>query len=507
VSATSAERVETTSLLIHAVGLTKRYGSNVALKPTDFDLAAGECVGIIGENGAGKSTLAKLLTGAVSPNAGRLEVMGAPATFSSPRDALAAGIALIPQELAYVPALSVAENIMLNRLPSRRGVTSRVAIAREARGVMERAGLHVDPARQMSDLRLADQQIVEILKALARASRVLILDEPTAALTEDESAQLFAVLREQRDRGIGVIVISHHLQEINKHADRIDVFRNGSLVFSAAPSDAPPAAFVEQMLGSTIDLAGGRHEDRTDGKTILSLTQWEATGIPGLRRVDVDVREKEVLGVYGIRGSGSELLADGMGGRRPDISGSITIQGRRHAIFSSPRAAIAAGVAYVPADRKRDGLVLQLSIRRAIGLLILRKLCSFGVVSRKKELQVSRLWAQRIRLTATSHDQPVGELSGGNQQKVLLAGRLATEPAVLVAHQPTRGVDIAARREIHAALRELSDAGKAVLVITSDVEEAVEVSDRLLIVRDGSIIAQLVGTDISEDRAVHLAGA
>lgn len=495
----------TTRTLLACSGVAKSYSGNVALHPTDFELSSGECVGIIGENGAGKSTFAKIVTGAVTPDAGTIVTNGREAWFKSPRDALAEGIVLIPQELAYVPELSVAENIMINRLPTRRGFTSKRMIERAAREAMDQTGLHVDPTERMAGLRVADQQIVEIVKALVRGSRVLVLDEPTAALTEEESVQLFKILSEQQTRGIGLILISHRLEEVRRQADRVDVFRNGRKTFVASPRDTPIATFIGHMLGTSMEEATVARDEPVAGDPLLRLDDWEADGLPGLRGLSLEVREREILGVYSIRGSGSELVAEGMAGGRPDIRGTVTIGGRSRRVFRSPRQAIDAGVACVPQDRKRSGLVLSLSVRRSIALMVLRRLASAGFVQRAREGSLADSWIKRFQIRCASPEQPVGELSGGNQQKVLLAGRLATEPRVLVVHEPTRGVDVGARREIHETLRTLSDSGTGVLLITSDVEEAATTSDRLIVIRDGQVVAELTGADITQDRAAEIA--
>lgn len=492
---------------LRAEGVSKRYGTNQALHHTDFELAAGECVAIIGENGAGKSTFAKLLTGAERSDTGTLLVAGTEATLSSPREALSHGIALIPQELAYVPHLTVAENIMLNRLPKRAGLTSAGSIRTAAAHILHRVGLQVDINKTMASLNLADRQIVEIVKALGRQSRILILDEPTAALTADESAKLYSILRDLRRDGIAVIVISHHLDQISEHVDRIDVFRNGKRVFSASPRTTSNTVFIEQMLGEKSTGLTARRERTGVGARVLEVADWNVEGRPGLSDVSFSLHAGEVVGVYGIRGGGSELVAEGLGGRRGDITGSVTVKDKNLRIFKSPREAMRAGIAYLPPDRKTEGLVLGMSVAGSISLLVLGKLSHNGFITARTEDSLAQRWATRFQLKASSLRQSVGELSGGNQQKILLASRLATEPAALVVHEPTRGVDIGARHEVHETLRGLADEGVAVLVVTSDVEEAVDVSDRLLIVRNGHLVAELRGEAISQEEAVRLAAA
>jgi len=493
--------------LIAALGVTRRYGANVALRPTDFVVRSGECVAIIGENGAGKSTLAKVLTGSEIPDGGSIEVAGTRVTFHSPRDALRQGIALIPQELANVPDLSVAENLLLNRLPSRFGATRTSLIHDEAMSLMRRVGLWVDPTSRMGDLGMSDQQIVEIVKALGRDSRVLVLDEPTAALSDDEAQKLYLLLEELRIRGIGVIVISHHLDQIRRFATRIDVFRDGELVLSAPPSEHASAAFIQAMLGSNHLQTPAQKADVAAGERVLNIEGWNVAGKPGLDDVSLELRAGEVLGVYGIRGAGSELLAQGLGGTLEGLRGSVLVTDERHAVFRSPRHALRAGIAYVPADRKSDGLILTQSIRTSVALLILRRLATWGCIRSGSEGMVADAYATRFSVRYSHLSQQVGQLSGGNQQKVLLASRLATRPKVLVAHEPTRGVDVGARQEIHQALRDLAADEIGVLVVSSDVEEIVEISDRLLVIRDGRIVAELTGPALTQTNAVRLAAA
>lgn len=493
--------------LIAARGVTRRYGASVALKPTDFVLSSGECVAIIGENGAGKSTLAKILTGSEIPDDGSIEIAGTTVTFHSPRDALKQGVALIPQELANVPDLTVAENVMLNRLPSRFGATRTTSIHAAAVSLMQRVGLWVDPTARMGDLGVSDQQIVEIVKALGRESRVLVLDEPTAALSDDEARKLYALLEELRGRGIGVVVISHHLDQVRRFSTRIDVFRDGQLVLSAPPCEHPSTVFIQAMLGSSQLHSAAQKIEIKPGARVLGIEGWSVAGKPGLDNVSLELRQGEVLGVYGIRGAGSELLAQGLGGTLSNLHGSVLVTDQRHRIFRSPRQALRAGIAYVPADRKVNGLVLSQSIRTSVALLILRRLATWGCITSGPESVVADAYATAFRLRYADLSQQVGQLSGGNQQKVLLASRLATSPTVLVAHEPTRGVDIGARQEIHQALRDLAADETGVLVVSSDVEEVVEISDRLLVIRDGRIVAELTGAALTQTNAVRWAAA
>lgn len=489
--------------LLEAVGLSKWYGQHHVLREVDFRVHAGESVAVIGENGAGKSTFVKILAGAIRPDKGELYLSGQPVSFGSPREALKHGIAFIPQELAYAPHLTAAENVVLGQWPSRAGITSQREMLRRAGEELKRFGLDVDLRRPMAELKLADRQLVEILKALARRARIIILDEPTAALTEAESEALFRVLKQLTDEGVGVIYISHRMDEVFRFSDRVDVLRNGALVASAPTAETDPSELIAHMLGQAAETFESTALESSDEPPTLVLSHWTLDGVSRLRDVSIDVGKREVVGVFGVRGAGADLLAEGLAGRRPEIRGEITIDGVTMPVFRSPRAAQRAGISYVPAERKKDGLILGFAIRQNLSLLILRRLARFGVVAGRAERATASTLISEFNVRCRSQHQPVGQLSGGNQQKVLLASRLANRPRVLVLNEPTRGVDIGARLEIHRRLREIAAAGTPILLVTSDVEEAVSVSDRLIILRDGVIVDELVGSRKTQGQALR----
>lgn len=491
-------------LLFEARGLTKSYGPNQILTDLDFTLARGESVALIGENGAGKSTFAKIMTGVTRPDAGVLRFDGTEVVFHAPRDALAAGLAFIPQELAYLPHLSVAENIVLGQWPGRSGLTTPAAIRARAQGACDRFGIHLDLDTEMRHLKLAERQLVEIVKALLRDARMIVLDEPTAALNDQESAALFSILRRLNGKGVGIVYISHRMDEVYRFSDRVDVLRNGRRVASVPPQQTTPAQLIAHMLGQ-------EKEEFTRGATIrqgasaLSLRNWRSSGLPSLDDVNIDVQAGEIVGLYGVRGSGADLVAEGLSGLHREISGEIVVDGQARPLFSSPYDAIGAGLAYVPAERKRDGLVLGLPIRRNITLMVLRSLARLGFVYTAREAAVTDDLVHRFDVRFRGADQPVERLSGGNQQKVLLASRIAARPRFLILHEPTRGVDVGARVEIHRLLSGVADEGCATLMVTSDVEEAVTVPDRLIVIRDGRIVGELSGGSMTQANAISLA--
>ncbi len=491
--------------LLQVSGASKSYGANRVVVDVGFRLTAGESVAIIGENGAGKSTFAKMLAGVIRPDAGTIRVRGERVSFHSPRDALRHGIAFIPQELAYVPHLSVAENILLGHWPSWHGLTAPAGALRRARRECERYGVALDVGRRMATLKLADRQIVEVIKALARRAQVIVLDEPTASLSEHESRALFDVLKRLTDTGVGVIYISHRMDEVYDFSDRVVVFRNGELVASVTPAQSTPAQLIAYMLGQ--EKEDFVHSSRAPGPdtSVAELRGWSRGGLPPLADVSLSVARGEIVGLYGLRGSGTDLVAEGLAGLHPDIRGTLRLNGQPRPVFPTPLAARRARVAYVPPERKRDGLVLLLPVHANIVLLILRQLSRWGIMRPRQEQATANDLARRFDVRCRRLSQKLGQLSGGNQQKVLLASRMAVDPELLILQEPTRGVDVGARVEIHRFLTEIAQRGCAVLLVSSDVEEAVVVSHRLIVMRDGSIIGELSGPSKTQADAIALA--
>ena len=490
--------------LFEARGLTKSYGPNRILTEVGFTLARGESVALIGENGAGKSTFAKIITGVIRPDSGTLAFDGVEVVFTAPRDALAAGLAFIPQELAYLPDLTVAENIVLGQWPNRSGWTTPAGIRARAQAVCDRYDIHFDLDAPMRHLKLAERQLVEIVKALMREARMIVLDEPTAALNDQESAALFGILRRLNGQGVGVLYISHRMDEVYRFSDRVDVLRNGRRVASVRPRETTPTQLIAHMLGQEKEDFAREATART-GEAALQLRGWRSSGLPALDDVNLEVQAGEIVGLYGVRGSGADAIAEGLAGVNRGISGEIVIGGVTRGPFASPYEAKAAGLAYVPAERKRDGLVLGLPIRRNVTLMVLRSLSRFGFVDGAAERAISDDLVRRFDVRFRGADQPVERLSGGNQQKVLLASRIAAKPRYLVLHEPTRGVDVGARVEIHRLLAGVADGGCATLMVTSDVEEAVTVPDRLIVIRDGRIAGELSGNAMTQANAISLA--
>lgn len=499
------ERAESVPIL-EVRGISKSFGANVVLDDVSLEVRAGESVAVIGENGAGKSTLAKILAGVIRPDAGELRLEGTPVSFHSPRDALHVGIGFIPQELAYFPDLSVAENIRVGGWPSRFGFISYRELKRSALQAAESLGIRIDLRRAMSTLKVGERQLVEIVKALSRDAKLLILDEPTAALTDAESRNLFRVLAGLAGRGHGILYISHRMDEVFRFSDRVDVLRNGQLVASVPPGETTPGYLIQQMLGQAArELTVTETAARVDQVPALSLRDWRKVGEPGLKGVSLEVAQGEVVGIFGLRGSGAELVAEGIGGLHRDIEGVVEVDGRRAGKLRSPRRARSVAISYVPAERKRDGLVLSMSVQANLSLLVFPALSRFGFLRRRLERDAARRWTERLRIRFRSLSQVTSELSGGNQQKVMVASRLATHPSVFALQEPTRGVDVGARVELHHFVRDFAAQGVGVLIVTTDVEEAVLVTDRLLVMREGIVVAELAGEMKTQGRALALA--
>jgi ABC-type sugar transport system ATPase subunit len=472
----------------------------------DFAVHRGEIVAVVGENGAGKSTLSKILGGAIRPDSGELRLDGQVLHLNTPREALRAGISYIPQELAYLPNLTVAENLLVGQWPNRVGFTNRLAVRRRASRIADEFGVALDVRQPIADLGLADRQLIEILKALARDTKVLILDEPTASLTSEESANLFRALRGLAATGVSVIFISHRLDEIFEIADRLLVLRNGDVVANLITADTTPRQLIDHMLGGEVAQAERElGESRPAGAPALAVRGWSRPGLPNISGLDFELRAGEILGLFGPRGSGAELVADGLGGRIGDFRGTVEIGGVERPAFANPRESRAAGIGYVPPERKRDGLNLDSSISTNLSMLVMGSISRWGFINRFAERRMAQEWRDTLQVHCRSVDQEVGALSGGNQQKVLLGSRLVGRPTFLVLNEPTRGVDVGTRVQIHQYLKQEAARGTSVLWVTTDIEEAVVVSDRLLVMRDGAVVGELTGTAITQANALAMA--
>jgi len=496
--------------LLSLRNIGKRYGPTPVLQGIDFQIARGESIALIGENGAGKSTFFRIVTGVIAADAGEIRFEGRAAKFASPRDALARGIAFIPQELACVPDLSVADNILLNQWPTIWGLTTRAAAIRAAQAECRRYGLDLgDLNRRMGDLKLADRQIVEIVKALSRRAKLIVLDEPTAALSEAESKTLFTILDNLNQESVAVLYISHRMDEVFQFSHQVAVLRNGRLAALRVSAQTNAQELIADMLGQTPRQQIASHADtrtadaQRHADPALALEAWSLPN--SLHDISFSVAQGEVVGLYGLRGSGVDVVAEGLGGLRPEIHGAIARAGQTVPVFANPIRARRAGVAYLPAERKRNGLILSMPIRSNLTSMVRRAITKLGMIQTARERSVARRAVADFAVKCTSIEQNIAQLSGGNQQKVLLASRMLTQANILVLHEPTRGVDIGARAQIHQFLAHSAQSGCAILLATSDLAEAVTLSHRLLILRDGRLVGELTGARKTQAAAIALA--
>ncbi len=471
--------------------LVKNYGGVRALRGVDFDLQAGEVHALLGENGAGKSTLIKVITGAHQPNGGTLTLAGQTVESLTPATARALGIACIYQQPALFPDLSVAENLAL-RLE---GASAKSRIdwkARHARAaeLLTRIGADISPAAEVRSLSMPEQQLVEIACALGSGARIVIMDEPTASLTQKEQHLLFAVVRDLRKNGVGVIYISHRLEEIFALADRVTVLRDGQSVGTHRVSEINEAGLIRLMVGREVAQIYPAAES-TPGDVVLSIKDVGCRA-SGVSHVSFDVRAGEIFGLGGLVGAGRTELARILFGLTPADSGEIALNGQRIAL-RSPRDAVAHGIAYVPEDRRRHGVVLELPIAHNMTMAIHRRLFPATWLRFGAERSLALDYIRDLAVKCSGPDAPGGSLSGGNQQKVSLARWLATKPRLLILDEPTQGVDVGAKSEIHKIVRRLAKEGLAVILISSDLPEVIGMSDRIGVMGGGTLRAILPG--------------
>jgi len=492
-------------LRVNAV--SKRYGTNPVLVDIQLAFTAGTCTTVVGENGAGKSTLLGILSGLVPPTAGSISIDGESVAFKSPRHARNAGIYLIPQELATLPDLSVAENIVLADVPHGRIHISPRWARKQATRLLDDLELSIDVRRPMRSLSLADRQLVEIAKVLGSKARMIVLDEPTASLHARETAALLQRLQSLKHRGLTLIYVSHHLDECFEVSDHVAVLRDGRLVLSSSTADTSPGEIVSQMLGPDYrpPEPSSALQSSDVHPVVLELHNWSRRVSPALDNVNLTLRGGEILGVFGLLGSGAEAVARGLGGQERGVSGTVTRRGTERPVPTTPEGAKRLGIAYLPAERKTDGLALSQSVGENLTVMTSSRFAAFGFLRRSRQNRAACGLISDYGIRCRGPRQEVGQLSGGNQQKVLLAGRLAANPQILVLHEPTRGVDIGARSQIHSFLRNFAATGAAVLLVTSDVDEAADVPDRLIVLRDGRVVSEFRGATKTASAALATA--
>ena len=497
-------------VLLEASGITKSFPGVRALDGVNITVRRGRLNALLGENGAGKSTLMNILAGVFPPDAGTVTLEGRPVGFKNPREAQTAGIAMIFQELNLVPDLSIAENIFIGREPLNRfGLVDFARMNADAATLLKELELDADPRTLVSQLKVGAQQVVEIAKAISFNSRVIIMDEPTSAITEHEIEMLFRQIQRLRQNGVGLIYITHKLDELPEIADDITVFRDGKFVVAKPFGEVARDEMIRMMVGR--DLADlfpktpARPGDVALRVRNISLQHAERAGDFAVQDVSFEVQRGEVLGIFGLMGAGRTELLQTIFGLYPKTStGEIEVEGQRVAI-QSPQDAIAAGLALAPEDRKAEGVVLGLSVAHNTTLSCLPKIERLGLLQPKLERELVGNYVNRLRVKTPSLDQALVNLSGGNQQKVVLAKWLATEPKVLLLDEPTRGIDINAKKEIYTLIDELAQSGLGVVMVSSELPEILGIADRILVLCEGCKTAEFKRGEATEEMIMKAA--
>jgi L-arabinose transport system ATP-binding protein len=494
------------SPLLELIGISKAFPNVQALDDVTLDLRGGEVLALVGENGAGKSTLLRILEGDYHPDQGELRLRGEKRSFASPREARALGVRVVSQEPEIVPDVSVAENIFAGELPRRLGrFFDRRALFRQTRVLLERFGFatDLDPGASGRSLNAAQRQLVEILRALRPGVSVIAFDEPTSSLTAEEADRLFGIVRRLADDGVAVVYVSHRMREVLHLADRIAILRDGKLIAVRDAGATSEPDLVRLMVGREISAFFERHhaEDHVADEAILRV---QGISDELLRDVSLELYRGEVVGLAGLVGAGRTELAKALFGERRIERGRILVDGKEVRI-RSPRDAIRAGLAFAPEDRKAEALVLVRSVRENVSLAILDRIRRFRFIRGRQETAIVSGLVQSLRVKTPSIAQEVGKLSGGNQQKVVLARWLARHPRVLILDEPTRGIDVGAKAEVYTLVRRLASDGVAVLFISSELPEILGISDRILVMKAGRITGELPGEGTTEEEVLSLA--
>ncbi len=483
-------------------GAVKSFGPVVALADGTIDVLPGEIHALVGENGAGKSTLAKVLAGVHAADAGELAVSGQEVHFRDVADSKAAGISVIYQEPTLFPDLTVAENIYIGRQPrGALGLIDRGRMNRRADELFQRLGVPINPDRLAEGLSIADQQIIEIAKAISMEATVLVMDEPTAALSGVEVDRLFSVARALRSDGAGIIFISHRFDEVFALCDRITVMRDGRYISTHRIPETTVAGIVQEMVGRDVDQLFPKEVAPT-GDVVLQVEGLGSAGV--FSDVSFQVRAGEIVALAGLVGAGRTEVARAVFGIDRYDTGSVTFLGRPLRA-GHPQEAIAAGIGLVPEDRRKQGLVMDLSVARNLTLTLRHTLSRWGLIRGGDERREAAEWSGRLHVKAGDQDLPVSTLSGGNQQKVVLAKWLATKPRLLIVDEPTRGIDIGTKAEVHRLLSDLANTGIAILMISSELPEVVGMADRVLVMREGRMTGELTREEATPEAVMHAA--
>jgi len=497
------ERGATTAPIVRVTGISKRFGETQALRDVGLEAIAGEVHAIVGENGAGKSTLLRILSGAEQPDDGHIWVAGQRVTLGSPIAARRLGIRAVYQELSLVPHLSVAENILMERFAGRRVfLIDPKEIRAQAAALLDELGFSLDVATRVDRLDVSQRQMVEIAKGIAERPRILVLDEPSAVLSREESERLFTLIRRSTAEGVLVLYVSHRLDEVCEIADRVTVLKDGAYVTTVRPGDIDQHYLVSLMVGRRIEDVYPTREPSASPSPRLTVQRLGRDDV--FSDVSFDVGVGEIVGLFGLVGSGRTDVARAIFGAEPATRGHMSLDGRHYAP-RSPEQALRTGVAYLTEDRGRDGLIPHQSIGPNISLAVIRGQARLGFVDRRREAADAVDQMRLLRVRADDPETLVDHLSGGNQQKVLLARSLLTEAKLLILDEPTRGVDVTTKIEIYRTIAQLAATGSAILLITSELVEILGMSDRILVMRRGTIVAEQSASDATEHSLVAAA--
>lgn len=494
----------TKSPILEVSGIYMAFGRIDVLKDVSLKLYPGEVHALMGENGAGKSTLAKIIAGVHRPRLGQIAVNGQEVVIPSPHIATNMGIALIHQEPLSFPGLSVAENIFTGRQPvqGRSVIVNWKEIYRRSKELLNSLGLRIDPKARVRGLSIADQQMVDIAAALSQEAKVLLMDEPTAALTPNEVDRLFTIMRKLREQGTSIVFISHRLEEVFTIADRISVMRDGEMVGQRIPAETSADEIIHLMVGRELTKLFERPTNYQIGAPVLQVRNLSRAG--KFQDVSFEVRAGEIVGMAGLVGAGRSFVGQSIFGIAPVDRGEIVIEGNP-AQISSPREAMARGLAYVPEDRQQQGLFMPMSIAQNATLPTINHLARYGWLRNEAERKATYEYVERLRIILRNVDQPVRELSGGNQQKVVLSKWLMSKPKVIILDEPTRGVDIGAKAEVHRLMGELAAQGIGILMISSELPEIMAMSDRVLVMHEGRLAACLDKSELTAERIMAAA--
>lgn len=496
-------------LVLRAQDIDKAFKGVRALKGVGLNLFAGEVHGLNGENGAGKSTLIKIITGFYQPDGGQLLLEGKPVSFAKPLDSQQAGIATVYQEVNLIPERTVADNILLGREPRRAGLLDKKAALRQVQDILNRYDLRIDSRSRISELGLGVQQMVAIVRSVAFKAKVVILDEPTSALNGNEIEILFRVIRQLRAEGTAILFVSHRMSELYELCDRFTVLRDGEFITEATPSELPRPALVKAMLGSTgfeegvLDRKAAKERSKRIGQEELGLSVRNLTWGTRVRDVSFDVRRGEILGLLGLLGSGRTETCKSIFGAVRAGAGEVEVDGRP-VKRPSPARSLSAGLSYLSEDRRTEGLFPGLSVKENMSAAILKRISTLGFVRTGAQQRVVKEFTEELRIKVTNPEQPISELSGGNQQKVLLGRWLSLGPKAVLLDDPTRGIDIGAKAEVHRVIRGLADKGIAVVVTSSETEELLNLCDRLVVLTEGEVTGEVYPHEIGYDDVIRM---